>query len=93
MFNRGDVIKFNYEAGKEPGQRIAKVLSVRDTRENPVHIEAFKARPNLERSRYLVTAKQADTRIRSFYTDEMSAGVKCVGLIGRIGLYLTGVRF
>lgn len=93
MFCRGDVISFNYGAGTEIGSRVAKVLSVRDTDANPVTYEAIKARPTLRRNRYLVTVKQADSRIRSFYTDEIGPDAKRVGLLGRLVLYVQGVRF
>lgn len=89
----GDVVKFNYEQGTEGSTRVAKVLGVRDLRTNPLSPKTITQNRRIRRNRYLVTAKQSDGQIRSFYTDEIGVGMQNVGLIGRTALYLMGVRF
>ena len=89
----GDVVKFNYEQGYEGSERTVKVLKVRDLRADPLAQKTIEQNRQIRRNRYLVTGKQTDGVIRSFYTDEIGVGVKHVGPVQRAILYIMGVRF
>lgn len=93
MLRVGEVVKFNYEAGHDGSERVAKVLAVRDLRSNPLSQKTILQNRRIRRNRYLVTAKQVDGQIRSFYTDEIGVGLKRVGPVQRAILYVMGVRF
>jgi len=93
MLSVGSVVRFNYEQGQPGMNRIAKVVAVRDLKVDPLHPASIRRRPLLRRNRFLITAKQDDGQVRSFYTDEMGTSVKKVGLLSRVVMYCMGCRF
>jgi len=93
MLRVGDVVRFRYEQGCDNSERVAKVLKVRDLNLSPLAPATVANGKQIKRNRYLVTAKQSDGAIRSFYTDEIGIGLNAVGLVKRVLLYCMGVRF
>lgn len=87
----GDVLKFRYGRGEKQSEHIVRILGVRDTRQHPV-LPATKAANPIPRSRYLLVAQESGGLIRSFYTDEVAPDAKRFGFIGRVLLYVQGVR-
>lgn len=91
MLVTGKVYKFDYLQGSRDGYRIGRVLKVRDTYANPISQEAEKANPNIRRSQYLLTIREFNGQCRTMYGHAIF-GVKKVGVIGKIGLWLAGVK-
>lgn len=50
---------------------VGTVVGVRDTTQDKVKHETVKSHPDVERSRYLVTVKMPDNKIRNFYSGKI----------------------
>lgn len=88
MFARvGDVVTFRYKSDEAP--RFLKVTTVRDTDNDRVINKSWPT----ERNRYLVTGRQAPHVFRSFYTDNVQPGARCLSRWERVKLWFSGVRF
>lgn len=87
-----DILEFEYGSGTQSGRRLVRVLKIRDLRKEPVCMETVMRSQHIRRNRYLITARQSDGRIRSFYTDEISLDAKRIGWFHRTILFLMGVR-
>jgi hypothetical protein len=70
--NVNDVIAVKY--GDKPGERICRVLEVRDLIRDPLSPKSLARRPDLQRGRRLVTCQATNGQIRAFYSGvEMGA--------------------
>lgn len=90
-FKSGFIVAYEYLQGSKNGRRLGRVLKVRDTEVDPITYEAYKHRPKLLRSKYLLTVRETDGKCRQFYGHALY-NAKKVGLLGRIVLWLTGVK-
>ena len=90
MLKVGKLYRFDYLQGTQNGFRIGRVLKVRDTYANPVSQEAVKSNP-IHRSRYLLTIREFNGQCGTMYEHSIY-GVKNVSVIGKIGLWLIGVK-
>lgn len=69
QLGKGVVCKFNYpQAQREPG-KFVKILSVRDTKKNPILSKSYWNNPDIERGRYLVTATDTRGVVRNYYPE------------------------
>ena len=61
-----DVIGVIY--GDEPGERVCRVVKVRDMRQEPILPQSLARRPNITRGDHLVTCRTIEGTIRAFYS-------------------------
>jgi hypothetical protein len=89
----GDVVKFDYTQGDEHSVNvIGRVMTIRDTKHEPISFSAWAYGKDIDRSRFLLTIACADGKYRNFY-NEIARNATRVSLIGRVWLYVTGVTF
>lgn len=85
----GGLYKFQYAQGTYDAPRLGRVLKVRDIFEKPVAPETIRANPNILRSRFLLTVREWNGRVKSMYSHSIVNAEK-VGwfrsLLLRIGL-------
>lgn len=90
----GQVYRINYGKNNSRGElcRTGKVVSVRDTKHSPVRYSTrFKNR--IDRSRMLVTVMENGGKCRRFYAEQVANCAKRLTLLGRLWLWVCGVRF
>ena len=89
----GNVVSFKYTQPDHGGEfRVIKVVSVRNTKREPISQESRKKR-NINRTQFLITGLCPDGTFRSFYEERISQHVVKLGWIARVSLYLAGTRF
>lgn len=89
----GDVVKFDYVQGDEHSVGvIGRVMTIRDTKHEPIDFKTQWYTHPIKRSRFLLTIACADGKYRNFY-NEVATNAKRVSLLGRIYLYVIGVSF
>lgn len=88
--NVGDVVRFRYKDDESP--RMAKILAVRDTATQPLLHKSI-VQYHTDRNRYLITAKQTDGRVKSFYTDNIQSDFHRLTIAERLKAWLAGARF
>ena len=72
-----DVVGIRYQTDNTSGQqeRICRVIKVRNCDRDPIAHSTRVRRPDIERTSVLVTCRDTDGKIRSFYADR-EAGVR-----------------
>jgi len=87
----GNVYKFDYLQGSKDESRVGRVIKLRDTYLEPLSHETLMRNRNIVRSRFLFTVRTSDGQCRNMYEHAMFAPHK-VGILGRVLLWLKGVR-
>ena len=97
----GKVVKFGYDKGNN-SPYYGKVVEQRDLKESPLSRDTVAKKPYLERSQYLTTValagdgKSGKTDYSAHYGqfyDGRALTVKRVGLIQRLFMFLSGIRY
>ena len=97
----GKVVKFGYDKGNN-SPYYGKVVEQRDLKERPLSRDTIAKNPYLERSQYLPTValagdgKSGKTDYSAHYGqfyDGRALTVKRVGLIQRLFMFLSGIRY
>lgn len=88
----GDVVEFDYLQGDEHDHVIGRVMTIRDTKHEPITFKAWAYGKDIDRSRFLLTLACADGKYRNFY-NEIARNATRVSIIKRVYLYVIGVSF
>jgi hypothetical protein len=85
MFCFGDVVSFSYRQPVEGSTgRFGRVLSVRDTRKQPVRPSKYRlGDKEFDRSQLLVTLEHANGKHKAYYVERTNALITYPSLVGR----------
>ena len=90
----GQIYRICYGKNNSNGPlfRTGRVIAVLDTEKNPLLLKSIRNN-RIERSRYLITMREASGVIGNFYAEPVASDAKRVTLIGRIFYWFRGVKF
>ncbi len=88
----GDVVEFDYLQGDEHAHVIGRVMTIRDTKHEPIDFKTWAYGKDIDRSRFLLTIACSDGKYRNFY-NEIARNATRVSIIKRVCLYVFGVTF
>jgi|SRR5690606_18671198 len=88
----GDIVEFDYPQGNEHAHVIGRVMTIRDTKYEPISFKSLWYTTPIKRSRFLLTIACSDGKYRNFY-NKVARNARRVSIIKRVYLYFVGVSF